>query len=314
MSHIPAQTNDAIARAIQFLTLAQLPYGEFPSYRFSDPLLRTSGQFDSSPFTTCFVLYALRFVSDPIVECLIRNGVNFFLEEREEPGVWRYWSSRNAHRIDADLDDTCCISAELKWHSAGFEIMSNEAVILANRNSAGLFKTWLRQPEANNDIDSVVNANVLLYLGERTETTPACSFLNRLIIENREETSYWYYLDNLALYYMISRAYFNSVQQLNQSKQHIVQRTLARQGPDGSFGGEMFTALALCTLINYGLSNEAVEKALAYLIHTQLKDGSWPPSAFYAGPPPPNAHNVWWGSHELTTAFCLEGLARSLTV
>jgi hypothetical protein len=314
MSHARAQTKDAIERSVGFLTLAQLPYGEFPSHRFADPLLKTTKQFDSSPFTTCFVLHALRFVSDSNVEPLITNGISFFQEECEEPGIWRYWSTRNAHRIDPDLDDTCCISAELKWHRPDLEITSNEQTILANRNKAGLFKTWIREPEAVNDIDSVVNANVLLYLGARSETIEACSFLNRLIIENQENKSYWYYLDNLALYYMLSRAYFNDVRLLERSIGGIVQKTLARQEPDGSFGGDMNTGLAVCTLLNCASANKAVEKGIAYLLQAQIADGSWRPSAFYAGPPPPTSHNVWWGSHELTTAFCLEALARSLTL
>lgn len=314
MSLISSQLEDAIARAVHFLSLSQLPYGEFSSYRFADPLLTTGRQFDSSPFTTCFVLYALGFVRDPTVNPLILKGISFLVEEREDPGVWRYWSSRNTNRIDPDLDDTCCAAFELKRLAPECGPPCNELVILSNRDANGLFKTWLRQPHAKNDIDAVVNANVLLYLGERPETTLACNALNQLINKNREKNNYWYYLDNLALYYMISRAYFHEVRGLGKSREAIVQKTLARQGPDGSFGNEILTALALCTFLNYGLADNAVERAASYLVKTQHQNGSWQPCPFYGGPEPPTPHNVWWGSGELTTAFCLESLARSLTI
>lgn len=314
MAHISTHLEDSVTRAVEFLATSQLPYGEFSSHRFSDPMLTTGEQFDSSPFTTCFVLYALGFVHDSAVSPLINKGISFLLEEREEPGVWRYWSSRNTISIDPDVDDTCCASFVLKLLMPEHSLVSNEHLILANRAENGLFKTWLRPSHARNDIDTVVNANVLLYLGERDETTAASHFLNRVINENSEESSYWYYLDSLALYYMISRAYFHNVLELNESKASIIQKTLARQAPNGSFGDEMLTGLALCTLLNYRLSDEAVEKAVTYLIETQQQTGSWRRSPFYAGPPPPMPHNVWWGSEELTTAFCLEGLARSLLV
>lgn len=243
---------------------------------------------------------------------MINKGLDFLLEEREEPGVWRYWSSRNTIRIDPDLDDSCCASFVLKLFLPEHSIVSNEQIIQANRAESGLFKTWLRAPDCGNDTDTVVNANVLLYLGEREETTAASHHLNRVINDNSEVHSYSYYLDPLALYYMVSRAYFHRVLALSESKAAVIQKTLARQAPDGSFGDEMLTGLALCTLLNYGAGDEAVEKAITYLIQTQQPAGSWPRSPFYAGPEPPIPHNVWWGSEELTTAFCLEGLARSL--
>ncbi|HEY7767487.1 MAG TPA: hypothetical protein VIB55_04865, partial [Longimicrobium sp.] len=189
--------------------------------------------------------------------------------------------------------------------------VENESAILSNRTPEGLFKTWLRQPAAFNDVDSVVNANVLLYLGERSETRGVIAWLNDLLLDGAEMDRTWYYLDALALHYAVSRAFVHGCDGLATSRDAVVARILERQGTNGSFGDELQTALALCALTNYGHASPDLAAAVAWLVSVQQPDGSWPKRAFYCGPGPPWPSQVWWGSESLTTSFCLEALIRT---
>jgi hypothetical protein len=300
----------ALDRAVSFLAARQLTYGEFPSYRFDTPSLQPPGKLDSSPFVTTFVLYALALVDHPEAMPLLEKGVAFLLSECEEPGVWRYWTSRNGARIVPDLDDTSCASFVLQQLVPDL-LPDNRDVLLRYRTEQGVFQTWIC--DGDNDVDSVVNANVLLYLGERHETKAALEVLCRLVEEDREGPSYWYYLDALALYYAISRARYHGVAGLERCREAVLRKVLARQQADGSFGDELATALGLCTLLNFRAEDTAaLTRGFVALLGAQQPEGGWPSRAFYSGPRPPGPLKVWWGSEELTTALCLEALAKGL--
>jgi len=300
----------AIEKAIDFLYHHQLPYGEFKTYM--SPNLRLEDQYlpDSTPFVTTLVLYCLGFVNCPKASEMTRKAVNFLIEEMKPPGVWRYWTSRTNQQPTPDLDDTSCASFVLKKYHP--HIDSNIGIVLSNRNDQGLFCTWIKDDHtAQNDVDSVVNANVLLYLGEREETKAVCDYLNHIVLNDQEQGSYWYYLDHLALYYMMSRAYFNGVPKLRDSQNAVINKLTLRQQKDGSFGNELYTALAVCTLLNFEYDDSTtLNPAIDYISNRQQKDGAWARVAFYTGPEAPIPHSFWFGSEELTTALCLEALAR----
>jgi len=298
----------AISNGLDFLYKNQLPYGEFRTYS-SYKNNMDDCCFDSSPFVTTFVLYSTGFIDDRRVEVMKEKGLKFFLEEMEEPGIWSFWTSRNNRKIDPDLDDTSCISYLLKKNE--ISTVNNLELIYKNVNNEGIFHTWIRNPDMDNDIDCVVNANVLLYLGENDKTVVVTEFLNNIIFENKEEEFCWYYTDKLSFYYMFSRTYFNGVNSLGISRDIIIKRVLSFQRDDGSFGNVLSTAFAVCTLLNFDFEdNGSVERALCYILNNQRGDGAWERSAFFTGPQPPKPHSVWWGSEELTTAICIEALAR----
>jgi hypothetical protein len=298
----------AISRAVGFLHGAQRPYGEFAIFASSSNDLRDC-VFDSSPFVTAIALDSMRLVADRRIPAMRRKGLTFLVEEMEVPGVWRYWTSRSTLSIDPDLDDTCLISALLRDYVPNLGIDSNLDRIINNRNSDGLYYTWLRNPGENNDIDSVVNANVLSYLGQRHETEAVVGYLNDLIVMNRESGSYRYYVGDWALYYALSRAYRVGVSTLDQCRANLIAKMIARQDSNGSFDGDLNTAYALCALASLGCEDEVpMCRAVENLIERQMADGGWPRVAAYTGPPAPKL--MWWGSEELTTAISLEALAR----
>jgi hypothetical protein len=315
METLTQRVRQSISQAVSMLGRTQLEHGEFPVFRYRDATLTSPGQQDSSPFATTFVLYALSFVAGLDVAPAVAKGVGFLLKEREGAGVWRYWTSRNTSKILPDLDDTCCASFILDWLIPSLIPPTNHRVILDNQTPEGFFLTWLRN-DGFNEIDSAVNANVLLYLGDREQTRATSQALARLINDGLEGTTHWlYYLDLLALYYMVSRAYRHRDLGLDACRNAVLQRTLARQRSDGSFGSDLLTGLALCTLLNYGYNGESVYQAAQYLVSAQHEDGYWRSEAFYfTGPNAPPHQHSWWGSEALTTAFCLEGLAKALTL
>lgn len=300
---------EAVEKAIGYLASVQRPDGAFAAFEHAEPDAASPGTPNPSPFVTASVLHALSLTDAPSARPLIDRGAAYLLRQMEEPGVWRRASADPP--ISPDVDVTCCAAFALR--RLGFRV-ENEAAILANLSSDGLFGTWLRPPDAPNDFDSVVNASVLLYLGERPETAAACEMLGEAILRGMEEATYYYYLDPLALHHAVSRAFAHGVSGFARCREAIIGRTLARQDEDGGWESDLLTGMAVCTLVSFGVgaSPEAVRGA-RLLAERQHADGSWDDDLFHAGPEPPAPHASWWSSPALATALCLEALLKVAT-
>jgi hypothetical protein len=315
----------AISNALDFLYQNQMNYGEFKTYLSIDEAMASDTcTFDSTPFTTALVLYSIRFIEDPRVSQMTHKAIQFLVEERETGGVWRFWSSKNPRNklCPPDLDVIACVAYALKQHYSpllySFLFGSNLKVFLNQRNEQGLFYTFIAPNLPRNPIDSAVNANVLLYLGECEETQPVSDFLNNLVLSDREKESDTWYSAKTVLYYFMSRAYFHGASSLKKAQNAIVQKTLALQQEDGSFGNDLNTALAVCTLINYQHDDRVVlERAIHRMLEHQGENGAWSRIPLWRATP----EIVWggeasdwsegfWGSEALTTAFSIEALAR----
>jgi hypothetical protein len=304
----------SLYEAEDMLYQTQLPSGGFPNYISSDKEIEKDCRSENCVFSSTIIGYCLMFSENEKVARILQKIREFLTNEMIYPGIWRYWSSESSSRIAPDMDDTCCASFLLRRTHPYILRGENVILLLRNKNENGLFYTWLKpfhDLEEQNDIDSVVNGNVVLYLGEREETKKTIGFLNRIVLENREEDTYWYYLNNLALYYMISRAYFNGVKSLYRSADSIIYKVTSMQHQNGSFGDELNTALAISTLLNYNFIDSTIlTKGVEFLLDSQTRTGIWKKRAFYAGPQHPSPHSVWFGAEALTTALCLEALLR----
>lgn len=306
--------NISISRAINFLHHNQLPSGGFPNYISFDKGMKKDCKMESCIFSSTIIAYCIAFAKNDKVVHVVEKTKDFLINEMVSPGIWRYFSSNSDSNILPDIDDTCCASFLLRDCHPSIVSGGNISIISNNMNKDGLFHTWIdpfSQSANKNDIDSVVNANVVLYLGEREETKCAINYLNKIIIEDIVENTYWYYLNNISLYYMISRAYFHGVEGLYQSAEVIIDKIISVQKNNGSFGDELMTALAVSTLLNLNYNDLSIlTKGISFLLNTQNEDGWWQKIAFYAGPPFPIPHLCWYGAEVLTTAMCVEALAK----
>ena len=158
------------------------------------------------------------------------------------------------------------------------------------------------------DIDAVVNANVLYYLGDIEETQPVIEYLLRIIAENREADCDTWYRNPFSVYYFFSRNYYAGISRLEPMRQPVIDRILAQSKPDGRIGETpLDTALAACTLLNFNYTGHALDKAIGFLISSQRETGEWERRILYYGGPKKLSG---YGSEELTTGFCVEALSK----
>ena len=318
---------DAVVCALSFLERDQDPSGEFPTWSSqrgdSGALVR-----EYSVFITSHVLFSLRFAPGELAQALRCRGIDFIARQAVSPGIWPFWTHRGAKRVPPDIDDTCCCSFELKDvhpHIAGGV---NRSLILSNRNEDGLFSTWFgRSPGAGGgDVDAVVNANALLYLGEGSGLEPVVDHVNVVLGRLSERVANesvgsptgtgaemvsaiapWY-LDPTAVFYAASRAFFNGVTGLAPGCAKLLQ--VLTDAPVDSMareGRELATALEICALRNLECADtRAICSRLDILLSSQREDGSWPRRPFFQDP------IRRYGSESLTTGFCVEALARCL--
>src|SRR5205823_306787 len=94
-------------------------------------------------FTVSQILYSLSFCDDTVVARHVKErAVAYLLDQREAPGVWRYYDKASGVNISPDLDDTAMAWAALQ--RAGHSIIPEALdVIRQSRNDAGLFNTWI---------------------------------------------------------------------------------------------------------------------------------------------------------------------------
>jgi hypothetical protein len=328
----------AIDRALNFLNRDQLPTGRFPVYCTLDIPPKPTDFPDESPFLTTHIVYSLCYSRSEKAKNMIHRALRFFQQDMEWPGTWRHWiKGHKFHWFSPpDLDDIACISYLLRKY--GVKFPDNKPLILLCRNREGLFytwliprliptlnwvywwttlndlnanriyffwkKTWARRP----DIDSVVNANVLLYLGQSKETAAVIDYLIQVVREGKEASTDKWYQNQIPLYYAISRNYDAGVKALGAIRDETISRLESSAEPNGCIAGNVLsTAIACCTFLNFGCHSAALHAGLNYLLSAQNPDGSWESVRFYYGGP----RRHWgWGSSALTTGFCVEALER----
>lgn len=329
----------SVARGLSFLRRSQLPTGEFRVFMSTDPALERDCVADSSPFATSLVAYSLGFADAAEAGGMIEKCVRFFLAEMEGPGLWRYWTKQHRHHsvIPPDLDDIACVSLVLRRHGVAFP--ANERLVYANRNREGLFYTWLapRRPmpfvaafwraalgpwlnpvkqyyfwklneSEPGDVDCVVNANVLFYVGAGPETRAVVDYLLGVFRRGGEGCCDKWHLNPFTFQYAVSRNYAAGVAAFGEVREEAVRRLVAAARPDGSVGDNCLeTALTACALLSWGSAVPELGRAVNFLVAAQRPGGDWPRAALYYGGP---KKFYGWGSEELTTGFCLEALAR----
>jgi hypothetical protein len=314
----PSPIRRAIEKGVAFLESAQLPSGEIPIETSPTPEMSGDCVRDPVVFPAALAARALSITSSA---ARVRSrALDFLLREMEPDGLWRYPSREHPghDHIPLDVDDTSIASAALA--AAGRRFPNNRALLLANRERSGLFRTWVvrwwphprkiyrffRHTTADvRDVDAVINANVVIYLGLCEETRPAIAHMLAVLRANGEMMSTKWYESRFTVWYFFTHALREIAPEAGEMIVPRVEAAIPRNALD--------VALAASTLL---LWNRAPD--VQPLIDAQLPSGAWPRAGFYhAGltrisptefqPTPP-----WWGSEALTTVLAVEALSRRI--
>jgi hypothetical protein len=308
------EVSAALARAIAFLERRQLPSGELP--------IEASGKPDPSVFPTAVMAHSLSFA--PETAAIRERALGFLLGQMDRRGLWKHWTREHPHhdQLPPDLDDTASASAALAH--AGRPFPDNRRLLLANRNRRGLFYTWkltagqfrhplvlyffFRRTSAKPfDVDAVVNANVLFYLGPTAETRPVIDHLLQVLHGNRETACDKWYDNPFVVWYFFSRAL--SAAGVREGGE-IIKTKLSAATPTNA----LERATAACSMLDWNRL-----PPIDVLLGEQLESGAWPGAPMYHGGrarrrdgsfAEPHPDTPYWGSEALTTAFCVEALAR----
>jgi len=293
-----------IEEGIDILLSRQEQNGEFTSVSCKSPDRKQCSVHKGSVFISTFILYSLNFVkSNSKAQAIVKKGKDFVQSKMEAGDLWRFWGNR----IDYDLDDTSCSSFILELSDKS---LLNKDKIYSNRDQKGLFKTWIRE-SGKNDVDGVVNANVLLYLGENRKTIPACSALVDAVIENNEFSLNYYYPDIAFFYYTLSRAYFEKQMKcIEKGIPVIVTKVENMLNESISDNDVMRTAVLLNTLLNFRKYSNLMDVSAKKLLETNLHEISLAKKPFFVAGEPPDEPSFFYFSNETVIASLIEFFKR----
>ena len=329
---------NSIKKGVLYLYDHQYPNGEFCCYICPDDEMKMCIT-HSNVFPTSLISHSilhLRYL--PEINEILEKSSAFLQYQVMRGGAW------NDHTIlnplfpicPPDVDNTVCASMVLR--ELGKHYPDNKALILANKNNAGLIYTWFtlrpkfnpiknywllslrefkhpfytflfwKNTEASRyDVDAVVNANVLFYLGLNDQTTHIVDYMLEIIENKKEDDCDLWYRNPFSIYYFFSRNYKAGISGLEPATKLIIDRILVTVKQDNSFGESILdTAFCIISLINCGYDSLILDKAVLYMVSKQNRSGCWPRRGVYYGGP---KKLRTYGSEEMTTGFCLEALA-----
>lgn len=301
----PSILEQRIERALSWLVDIQEDDGDVPIFASRRRDLSGHRFLDSSPFNVVHILAGVRACASPRVDTLARGLEAYLWREASDRATWSYFARKSGRQIDDDLDDTACCAAVLRQADPqrDAELAGNVPLLLGNRDAQGRFFTWLRPPEARNDVDAVVNANVLWYLGDRDETQSAATWLCELVAEGDENRAVLYYENRLTLYYAIARALDGGARSLAPTCAPILSR-LAALEPEALDVVELAFA---CSAAQRLRGPEVLtERLLDALLERQDAQGWFPVAPVWNGPEHPAPRSVWWGGEPLSTGLALD--------
>lgn len=314
-----------------YLRSSQLPSGEFPSLEYYEPERGNEWYADvPSPFIHANVLLSLLSAGWDREDEVIQKSLHFIKSQREEPGIWRYWPFGTGKGfVPADNDDLSLCS-----HLLGFE--GSRDLMLGSIKKDGYVYTWVLprlsflsnfrrygllykehkisqillkklDPHVHGDHETGVTANTYLCLGSGQETKAGIkAFVEKI---KSGEQIFEYYSNSLVVDYFVIRAYTAGVAELSETFPTIINRVLAKQKGDGTFGTPMEDALALnILLVTDGLPKGKLKPVVDRLSQI-AEQNAWLPEVFYHG----KKRDRCWGSPALVAAFALEGLVRMET-
>ncbi len=294
---------DARRRGLEFLEGTVRSDGAWPS-----TLIKVEGKTkeEHSPCTAALGLLSLESCDLPQVESLRSRTRDYVARIAIYPGVWRYWD-----HLPPDLDDTVLCSLVSDRHIWIFLGMNVEC-ILSFRDQEGRFRTWMVEADKDldnlNSVDSVVNANVVAYLGDHAETRSAQRWLERLVMDGREADTLVFYPECMDLYVAMARASRLAAPAFQRLCPTLAERISAGLDVRRKSIDVMRLAQGVTALDVLGEAKGAgiLEGAADRIVQEQDAGGGWPGcKAWRSGP----KRLIEWRSEALTTASCIGAIS-----
>ena len=317
----------AVERGIDFLEDIVAPNGGWPCWRYDDTGLVGGRHLEYPPFAAALGLLALDACDHPGAGVLVARTRDFITSCMRYPGIWSYPD------LPPSVDDTAICALAVgphPWLRMGRLRGLNFDVMLSHRDRDGRFLLWMPDDDwptgLDNEVDAVVNANVLAYMGDHAETRAAQHWIETVVADRREADASPYYVEPVDLHFALARAGRFRDGIFSELRPTLAGRIVERLEADGGFGDPMRTAQALSALdmLAFDLAEVPLAAVVESLIEAQRGDGSWRPCLAWKEPPgwadwvavnegprhvrPPRG----FASEALTTAFCIEALQRSL--
>ncbi len=303
----------AIRSGLEFLETAVAEDGSWHAIRYmlSDP--KGPRHFETTPFTSALGALALERCGDVRAKAICARTRAYLFSSVEYPGVWRYW-----RHLPPDLDSTAVCSLAVGPHP-WFLLGRNVERLLANRGEDGRFMTWMleeNEPDIaasmRRNVDIVVNANIIAYLGDHPETRDAQQWVAISIEEdhparlfNHSPTLSTLYPHSMAAYYATARASSCARPAFAQLRPVLAERIMGYRDAGGDYGDILLTAQAVSALDMIGsLESGETQYQIGRFVDSQREDGSWPEHLAWDVP------LMGMASELLTTAFCIEALER----
>lgn len=277
------RAREATRRGLQFLAATIGSDGAWPS-----ECRRGSGtdrrvRKDNASFVAGLGVLALEGLGERTRDLRDRS-CDWILAGMVDPGVWQYLPHLPP---DTDCTAICSLAIRNHPHAPG---LSNVVSLLSEQESDGVFRTWMtvKDPWAASDhIDSVVNANVLTWLGPGPEMVAAEEWISGVIAEGHEPDSTYFYTTATDLHYAVAKAHARWPR-LFEPVIPIVTRRL-RKNVETAAGDAIRSAQALTALGLLGAMPAFRTAAAAWekILGAQRHDGGWPDVVLWAGPLPP---------------------------
>ncbi|MBV8782132.1 MAG: hypothetical protein JO353_12115 [Phycisphaerae bacterium] len=311
-----------VQKAIAYLAHLQAADGLFPIYCSFDAAMKTGQPEHASVFGTAVVAHAL--LDIPTAGEMVKRAGLFLRNEEHPGGVWKYWIKADPRStpIPPDVDDTSFASVVLR--RLGHSVSDAENHVLGQLDDRGRFRTWILRgdgidpitsnhardfwhfsPSEPTDVDAVVNANVIHFLGQRPETAGAIRWLAEH--ENMMGIPDKWYLDGPTRCWGFGRV----AHLLGDGSKFIqnMRNYLLKEIPASGAGRPaMFWAMLGGAALDLHLEKRLVDRCARRVTSMQRWNGSWRRAAFYYGGA---TRELVWGGESISTAICAGLLNRA---
>ena len=312
---------EVIDQGVDFLAKSQRKDGSFLSLSSPNPKSFTKAKNYHPIFPAFLVLSCLSpFEETPEIKTIKQRAAKFLLSQKNKHWSFNYWvrDSKEAETLPYpdDLDDTFCALSALFQHNPGLidgAAMAKIVTLLTavEEKEGGPYRTWLVPQDADEvwkDIDLVANSNIAYFLSLQDVSLPNLEALIESAIKTKSYTSP-YYPSIYPIIYFISRFY------RGETTKKMRDFLLSKRKANGRWENPLNTALAVSALLNLGTPPNKLEKSIDYLITKQIEKFTlsnvegWEPYAFCIDPAI-KGETYYAGSPAVTTAFCLEAIAK----